>query len=176
MFRQLDLATLIHNMGLYSTFPNVSIALGPTPVHVFDGFKLFWWMTLRWGINCYDRWALVQHWGFLVLKVTCLTTYMYIVVTLLTHLELQKAENVCKTVAAINVSLNVSINCRSQVQNWKSVLLIFIVDYNTQEWSMGTGWIKWEGENAPLWTWHGAPRGLNPTLIQRSAKHTYIML
>jgi len=38
-----------------------------------------------------------------VLKVTCLTIYMYILVTLLTHLELQKAESVCKTIAAINV-------------------------------------------------------------------------
>ena len=41
--RQSDLARLIHNKGLYSTLPNVSIALRRliTPVHVFDGLKLF---------------------------------------------------------------------------------------------------------------------------------------
>ena len=32
-----------------------------------------------------------------------LAIYMYILVTLLTHLEFQNAESVCKTIAAINV-------------------------------------------------------------------------
>ena len=35
-----------------------------------------------------------QHWGFLVLEVTCWT--LYHLVTLLTPLRLQKAESVCK--------------------------------------------------------------------------------
>jgi len=57
------------------------------------------------AINKNGRWALVQHWSFLVLKLTCCTVYMYayISVTLYTNLELQKAESFCKTRVAINV-------------------------------------------------------------------------
>jgi len=39
--------------------------------------------------------------NFLVLKVTCLTIYMYILLTLFTNLELQNAESICKTLAAM---------------------------------------------------------------------------
>jgi len=41
------------------------------------------------------------------------------------------------------------INSRSQVQNWKSVLLIFIIDYSAQEKESGNGMKKWKGEKGP---------------------------
>ena len=43
-----------------------------------SGERSFSWMTLCWGADCYDRWALVQHWSFFVLKVTCLTIYCFL--------------------------------------------------------------------------------------------------
>jgi len=53
-------------------------------------------------------------------------------------LELQKAESVCKTIAAIKFRIE------------KRVLLIFIVDYSAHEKEYGNGMKKWEGEKGPL--------------------------
>jgi len=153
----------------------------PLHAHVFDGFKLFRWtfVQLNWRYG-EEQIAITdahlssngQHWSFLVLKVTCLTICMFILVTLLTHLELHKAESVCIAIAAIKC---IWINNRSHVHNWKSVLLIFIVYYSAQEKEYGNGMKKWEGEKGPTYKLGMGPRGLNPALSVNDTIPTYLL-
>ena len=82
--------------------------------------------------------------------------YRPILVTLLTHLELQKAESVCKTIVAINVFEEI-VDLKSRTE--KRVLLIFIADYSAQEKEIGYGMKKWEGEKGlPFKLGMGPPR------------------
>ena len=95
-----------------------------------------------------------------------MTIYMHISVTLLTHLELQKAESVCKTIAAIN-ALEQIVDLKFRTE--KRVLLTFIVDHiiELRKRSRPRLWELDEkmgrGERAPFKLGMG-PRGLNPTL------------
>ena len=135
---QSNLASFIHNKGLYSTFPNVSIALRMfmgLMVPNCSGERSFSWMALWRGTNCYDRWALAQHWSFLVFKVTCLTIYNNIHVCfsdILDTFRIAKSRK-CRSnyTCSCNQCIWINSTCRSQVQNWKSWKSL--VRYNKKE-------------------------------------------
>src|SRR6218665_3940478 len=108
--------SLIHNEDLHSRFPIVSIAfIRPTTnVHVLNDFKFFLQTVVQLNgvrpieeqnsvVLCKTRLFGVR--SFFVLKITCLTIgllLLYIIlVTLLAHFHLQKAETVLG-LAAIN--------------------------------------------------------------------------
>src|SRR6218665_3035188 len=99
--RQSDLTSLIHNKGLCSTFPNVSIALRMfmclmvsivVPVNV----RSVEWRYGEEQIATTDERLSIPALERLSVENDLLAIYMYILVALLTQIELQTAESVCK--------------------------------------------------------------------------------
>ena len=104
--RQSYFASLIYNRGLYSTFPNVSIALRMFMCLMVSNIVPANVRSVEWRYG--KEQSATTDGRFELLSVENdlhdnRPIHIYILFTFLTHLELQKAESICKTIAAINV-------------------------------------------------------------------------
>ena len=104
--RQSDLASLIHNMGIYSTFPNVSIALRGLRLFMClmvwncFGERSFSWMArnkLLWQMSACPPLEFLSVESDLLDNIhVCFTDIVH-------KFGIAKAESICKTLAAINI-------------------------------------------------------------------------